>query len=162
MMRMKQFETTELLKKIADLQSAGSLAVTNKNLSDAHYCLKRCAILLFENSGPEKLFPLSFSVPFFLILFRAGYYLENEDGDYLYRYEAIPGQLANACHFQLRLSQSDGSGSIHRGRRRKNARLQRTPSLELTGDRLFFNPKKRDSGIWGASITAVTSYLTPT
>ncbi|MDF1660292.1 MAG: hypothetical protein P1V97_00870 [Planctomycetota bacterium] len=110
MTRLEQFTKTELLKKIAALQNGSSSAVAKGNLTEAHKLLKSSAILIFENSGPKKVWPLSFSIPLFLTLFRAGYYLENDDQDYLYRYEAIPGQLANACHFQLGLSKRDGSG----------------------------------------------------
>lgn len=99
-----------LFHRLITLQNAASRAVVDRQIGEAHRWLKESTILIFENAGAEKAWPLSFAVPLLFTLFRAASYLENDEGDLAYRYEAIPGQLGNACHFQLGLSSQDASG----------------------------------------------------
>ena len=101
---------SKFLYSISQLQNSASWALLDKNLGKAHVCLKNCAISIFEKTGATGPLSFDFAVPLFLTLFRCGYYLEDAEGNYLYRYEAIPGQFGNACHFQLGLSALDGSG----------------------------------------------------
>ena len=99
-----------LLEQLAESQNRASQAVTTGDLSTAHFYLKRTTIDLFTNAGEDKTFPVETAVRLFLLFFRAAFYLEDRTGEYAYRYEAIPGQLGNACHFQLGLSRQDASG----------------------------------------------------
>lgn len=99
-----------LLESLSITQKKASNALLKKDLNSAHINLKQTAIKLFENTGKNKAFDLETAVRLFLIFFQAPYYLQNKQGEYIYRYEAIPGQLGNACHFQLGLSTRDASG----------------------------------------------------
>jgi hypothetical protein len=99
-----------LLEQLAESQNRASQAVITGDLTSAHFYLKRATIDLFSNAGDDKVFTVETAVRLYLIFFRAAFYLENPSGEYAYRYEAIPGQLGNACHFQLGLSHQDASG----------------------------------------------------
>jgi len=99
-----------ILEKLSSSQNRASAAVKRGELNDAHIYLKATTITIFENVGDNKLFNLETAVQLFLTFFRAPFYLENESGEFAYRYQAIPGQLGNVCFFQLGLSQRDASG----------------------------------------------------
>lgn len=99
-----------ILEELSITQNEASHAVKRGELNDAHINLKATTITLFENIGDNKIFDLETAVRLFLIFFRAAFYLENESGDFAYRYQAIPGQLGNVCFFQLGLSCQDASG----------------------------------------------------
>jgi len=99
-----------ILEKLSITQNEASFAVKRDELNDAHLSLKETTITIFENVGDDKAFDLETAVRLFLIFFRAAFYLENKSGEFLYRYQAIPGQLGNVCFFQLGLSKQDASG----------------------------------------------------
>ncbi len=103
-------EKIKLLEHLGITQNQSSQAIKKGSLSQAHSYLKATTIKIFENAGDDKILNLETAVQLFLIFFRAGFYLEDKSGDFAYRYEAIPGQLGNACYYQLGLSQQDASG----------------------------------------------------
>lgn len=131
-----------LFQRLVTLQNAASRAVGDRQLGQAHRWLKESTILIFENAGPEKAWPLSFAVPLFLTLFRAASYLENDEGDLVYRYEAIPGQLGNACHFQLGLAHQDASGYRPSWSAKKECALAAHSLLERFSDWVFLQSKQ--------------------
>lgn len=102
-------ETIKLLEDLAITQNKAYQAIKKRNLIQAHSYLKTTTITIFENAGDDKILNLETAVQLFLIFFRAGFYLEDKSGDFAYRYEAIPGQLGNACYYQLGLSQQKAS-----------------------------------------------------
>ena len=99
-----------LLQELALSQNSAANYLNENDLLQAHIHLKKTTIKIFENSGERKTFDLQTGVRLFCTFFRVAFYLRNDQGDFAYRYRAIPGQLGNACYFQLRLSQQDASG----------------------------------------------------